>query len=227
MTGGRMTGGRMTGGRLTGRRRPGQSRKDRHDHPRVAVTPVVLALALCLPVLTACTGSSAGTGGGSNFVSGDGTITLVAPDKRQQPVDLRGTTLEGTPFDLAALRGKVVVLNVWGSWCAPCRKEAPDLQAASVALKTKNVEFVGINTADKDPAQALAFQKTFGVSYPSISDDGGTALLSLRGAVPPNGIPTTLVVDAQGRIAARISSTTTRATLIDLVDDVIAGKAAL
>jgi thiol-disulfide isomerase/thioredoxin len=194
---------------------------------RRRVTAGLAALALSVPLLAACSSSSAGTSGGSNFVSGDGTITLVAPGKRAQPVDLRGTTLEGAPFDLTALRGTVVVLNVWGSWCAPCRKEAPDLQAASVALKAKNVHFVGINTADKDPAQALAFQQSFGVTYPSITDDGGQALLSLRGAVPPNGIPTTLVVDAQGRIAARISSATTTATLVDLVDDVIAGKAAL
>ena len=185
-------------------------------------------LALCAGLLTACGSTSAGgVGTGTNYVAGDGTITLVPPARRQAPVDLRGTTLDGTPFDLASLRGSTVVLNVWGSWCPPCRKEAPDLQAASVALKAKHVEFVGINTRDPDPAQALAFEKTFGVTYPSVVDQGGELLLDLRGAVAPQAIPSTLVIDAQGRIAARISSSTTKDTVIDLVDDVLAGKSSL
>jgi thiol-disulfide isomerase/thioredoxin len=186
----------------------------------------VSLLALGAGTLAGCGSTSSGATG-TNYVAGDGTITLVPPAKRQQPIDLRGTTLEGAPFDLSALRGKTVVLNVWGSWCPPCRKEAPDLQAASVALKSRNVQFVGINTRDPDAAQALAFQKTFGVTYPSVVDNGGELLLALRGAVAPQAIPTTLVIDAQGRIAARISSSTTKVTVIDLVDDVLAGKDSL
>lgn len=173
-------------------------------------------------VLAGCSSSSAG-GTGTNYVAGDGTITIVPPGKRQQAVALRGTTLEGVPVDVSAFRGKVVVLNVWGSWCPPCRKEAPDLQAASTELKTKGVEFLGINTNEKDKAQALAFQKTFGVTYPSLADDGGGALLALRGAVAPNAVPTTLVLDTEGRIAARISSATTKVTLVDVVEDVLTG----
>jgi thiol-disulfide isomerase/thioredoxin len=192
---------------------------------RRAVTGSAAALAVAALGfgLAGCSSSSA-PGTGTDYVAGDGTIVLVPPAKRQTPVSLRGTTLEGAPFDLASLRGRTVVLNVWGSWCPPCRKEAPDLQAASVALKDKNVTFVGINTKEQDPAQALAFQKTFGITYPSISDDGGQVLLGLRGAVPPNAIPSTLVIDAQGRVAARISNTTTRTTLVDLVEDVRAGR---
>jgi thiol-disulfide isomerase/thioredoxin len=188
------------------------------------VAGAVLAVAVTSVGLVGCSGSSSGTGGGTNFVAGNGTITLVPPTKRQQVVDLRGTTLDGTPLDLSSLRGKVVVLNVWGSWCSPCRLEAPALQNAATDLKAKNVEFVGINTADKDPAQAVAFEKNFKITYPSISDADGQALLSLRGAVAPNAIPTTLVLDAGGRIAARISGRTDKVTLEDLVQDVIDGK---
>jgi thiol-disulfide isomerase/thioredoxin len=182
-----------------------------------------------LTVLVAGTGlagcSDAGSGGsGTNYVAGDGTITVVPAAKRQQPIELRGTSLEGVPIDLSTLRGSVVVLNVWGSWCPPCRKEATDLQAAATQLKAKGVTFVGINVREQDPAQALAFQKTFGVTYSSIADTDGQALLSLRGAVSPNAIPTTLVLDTSGRIAARISSATTTVTLVDLVDDVVSGK---
>jgi len=179
--------------------------------------------AACVLALAACSGPSNGSGG-TNYVAGDGTITLVPAAKRQAPVALRGTTLEGQPVDVATFRGKVVVLNVWGSWCPPCRKEAPDLQAASQRLAAQGVTFLGIDTGDPDPAQALAFQKTFGVTYPSIADSGGQALLSLRGAVAPNAIPTTLVLDAQGRIAARISAATTTTTLTDLVGDVVSGR---
>lgn len=179
-----------------------------------------LTAALTTGLLAGCGGSSTG-GSGTNYVAGDGTITLVPVQKRQAPVQLRGTTLEGTPVDVSTMRGKVVVLNVWGSWCPPCRKEAPDLQAASVQLKPKGVEFLGINSGEQDKAQALAFQETFDVTYPSIADERGNALLALRGAVAPNAVPTTLVLDQQGRIAARISSATTKATLVALVDDVI------
>lgn len=184
---------------------------------------LAVAAVLAGTTLAGCSGDSA-NGGGTNYVAGDGTITVVPADRRQQPVDLRGTTLEGAPVDVSAFRGKVVVLNVWGSWCPPCRKEAPDLQAASVELKAKGVEFLGINVQERDKAQALAFQRTFGVTYPSLADDGGTALLALRGAVAANAIPTTLVLDPQGRIAARISSATTKVTLVGVVDDVLAGR---
>jgi thiol-disulfide isomerase/thioredoxin len=199
--------------------------------PAVRRAPVALArltqLALLglLAGLGACTGSSdtAGTAG-SGYVSPDHTIVLVAPAKRAAAVSLAGTTLEGTALDVASLRGKVVVVNVWGSWCPPCRKEAPELEQASVALAPKGVRFVGINVRDGDPAPALRFQQDFGVTYPSLVDDGGALLLNLRGAVAPNGIPTTLVLDTQGRVAARITAETTKTTVVDLVTDVIAGK---
>jgi len=188
--------------------------------------PAVAVLVALAGLVAGCTGPSNGSAG-TNYVAGDGTVTLVPAARRQAPVDLRGTTLEGAPADVATWRGKAVVLNVWGSWCAPCRKEARDLQAASQALAPRGVQFLGIDSGDPDPAQAVAFQKAFGITYPSLSDRSGAALLALRGAVPPNAVPTTLVLDTQGRVAARISSATTTKTLTDLVDDVIAGRDSL
>lgn len=184
----------------------------------------VVVAGLTLLAVPGCTGDDATGSGQAGFVAGDGAITLIEPDRRETPVDLSGTTLEGEHLDVASLRGAPVVVNVWGSWCSPCRKEAPDLEAAHDQLADRGVSFVGINTRDEDPAQALAFQRTFDVGYPSLVDSGGTLLLSLRGAVAPNAIPTTLVLDDQGRIAARITGATTTVTLVDLVESVASAE---
>lgn len=160
----------------------------------------------------------AGCGGDGDGGSTD-RIVVVPADRREEPVPLSGTTLEGTPLDVAALRGRLVVVNVWGSWCGPCRKEAPELERARQRLAADDVAFVGVTSRD-DRAQALAFQRRFGVGYPSIDDRDGTVLLGLRGAVSANSVPTTLVLDDRGRIAARISGATTEATLVDVVSDV-------
>jgi thiol-disulfide isomerase/thioredoxin len=160
---------------------------------------------------------------GQNFQAGDGTITVLDPDQRRMPGALRGATIDGAQVDLADYRGKVVVLNVWGSWCAPCQKEAPALQAASEALAPKGVKFLGINTRENgNRAAAAAFERAYAITYPSLFDSADY-LLALRGAVAANAIPSTVVVDAQGRIAARISGPTTKTTLVDLVEDVLAG----
>jgi thiol-disulfide isomerase/thioredoxin len=166
----------------------------------------VAALALTLAGCTGGSGSAGSTSGlhgdGSSFVSGQGVLTTVPVVKRKEPVELVATTLDGSRLDIATLRGKPVVVNVWGSWCPPCRQEAPALQAAAAQLKG-TASFVGINTRDS-PGSAQAYERRFGVSYPSLVDKG-TLLLALRGAVSPQDIPTTLVLDRQGRVAARFS----------------------
>ena len=190
---------------------------------RLRVAAAVTALA-ALAALAGCTSSSGNTVSGQNYQAGDGTITVLSPDQRKPPGELRGKTIDGQDVDLADYRGKVVVLNVWGSWCPPCQQEAPALQAASVALAPKGVKFLGINTKENgNQAAAAAFERAYGITYPSLFDSPDY-LLALRGVVAANAIPSTVVVDAQGRIAARISGPTTKETLVDLVDDVISGK---
>ncbi len=179
---------------------------------------IVLGLTGAL-VLAGCSGSSKGTGT-SAYPIGDGAVLQVPAQQRGEPVTLKGTTLDGKPLDVASLRGQTVVLNVWGSWCPPCRKEAPALVAAASDLASQKVTFVGINTRDASVAQALAYQQKYKVTYPSLVDDGGKLLLALKGAVPPNAIPTTLILDRQGRVAARFSGEITKVTLVDLVGDV-------
>ena len=163
--------------------------------------------------LAGCSGGTAGT----SAAKGNGVLAVVPAEKRKEPVDLVGTTLTGARLDLATLRGKPVVLNVWGSWCAPCRTEAPELQAASTELAEK-VAFVGIDTVDHK-AEALAYERRFKITYPSFFDEGDL-LLALRGAVASQAPPVTLILDAKGRIAARFLGPITRRTLVDAVADV-------
>jgi thiol-disulfide isomerase/thioredoxin len=177
------------------------------------VTAATLALAGC--------GDASDDGGADRgYVAGDSAVVTVPVDKRREPVSLGGDTLDGQRFDLAGVRGKPVVINVWASNCAPCRKEAAELKAASTDLGTQNATFIGLNTNDQE-ASAKAFERRFAVGYPSLFDPGGDLLLDLRGAVPPNALPTTLVLDRQGRIAARVSGATTRRTVVGLVQDIL------
>ena len=171
------------------------------------------ALGLVL-VVAGCGGSSvSSTTADAGFISGDGTLKVVAESLRKPAPAVQGRTLTGGVFDLAKQRGKVVVLNVWGSWCGPCRSEAPALQRANVALKAQGVEFVGLNTRDTDDP-ARAFIRNFGITYPNIG---------FSDTLPPAAIPSTLIIDQQGRVAARIiGPVDSQTTLTNLVDQVLA-----
>jgi thiol-disulfide isomerase/thioredoxin len=175
---------------------------------------VALGAALITLVVTGC---SVGSAGGSSTPDGGGVRTVVAIDQRKDPIELSGTTLEGKHLDLATLRGKPVVLNVWGSWCPPCRKEAPELQAAAAELGDK-ASFVGIDTREDAASQGLAYQRRFKITYPSLVDHGDL-LLALRGAASAQSPPVTLVLDTQGRIAARFIGPVTKLTLVEMVAD--------
>ncbi|MFV0634001.1 redoxin domain-containing protein [Demequina sp.] len=172
---------------------------------------VVLWLAGCAP------GQAAQSPG---YVSGDGTVTEWAPDERDEPVDLTGVDFGGDPVDVADFRGQAVVINTWYASCPPCRAEAPDL----VALDARDdVQLLGVNSRD-DAATAQAFERTFDVGYPSIDDADGKATAQLQGLVSINAVPTSLILDTEGRVAARVVGRVEPSTLTALVD-VAAGKA--
>jgi thiol-disulfide isomerase/thioredoxin len=190
------------------------------------VRRVVLAVAAML--LAGCTGShgkAAPTSGDTLFVAGSGAVTLIPPDKRGTPVALSGELVDGASYDVAAHRGTVFLLNVWGSWCAPCRREAPDLARAWASEQSNgDVQFLGLNTREDATAAAVAFERRFGITYPSLRDPDGRLQLTFRTTLPPKAIPSTLVLDRQGRVAARIVGVGSELTFTELIDQVRAER---
>lgn len=179
-----------------------------------------MPLLAALWVLTAC-GSGGGSEAGADtaFVAGDGSIVLIAPDQRGPAPDLVGDTLEGGEFRLSDHLGEVVVLNVWASWCAPCRAEAPELEAVWRDVRDDGVQFVGLDTRDTVEA-ARAFLEAYDITYPNVIDADGRLQLLFSDTLPPQAIPSTLVVDREGRVAGRILGRVTEATLTALIEDV-------
>ena len=180
-------------------------------------------LPLVLVVLTLAAGCGRGLSCSldSGFQCGDGAITVLPDAKRKEPEKVSGETLTGKKVALSQYRGKVVVINVWGSWCGPCRSEADDLAEAARQLQPKGVVFLGINTRDNSRDTALAFVRSHRMPYDSIFDPGGSTLGSFHRTLSPNAIPSTVVIDADGRVAASIiGELTSPRTLVDLVDEV-------
>ncbi|GAA4973789.1 TlpA disulfide reductase family protein [Kineococcus glutinatus] len=179
---------------------------------------VLLAAAL----LAGCSSGDGLAAPGQGYVDGAGTTREIAAAERTPAVELSGETVEGEPVDLADLRGSVVVLNVWYADCPPCRAEAPTLQGISEDYAAQGVRFLGINTRNDSPEAVRAFHETFGVTYPSIRDSAGTALLALRErGIAAVATPTTVVLDAQGRIAAAVAGQVEAGTLTDMIDRVL------
>jgi thiol-disulfide isomerase/thioredoxin len=159
---------------------------------------VVAALAIGLGAV-ACSGSENAVDNGSGFVTVKGGYSEVSAAKRSAAPALEGTTLTDSKLALSALKGKVVVVNFWGSWCAPCRAESPFLEAVAKATAAKGVTFVGVAERDTK-SDASSFIKGHAVTYPSILDDDGSLAAPWPGA---SGPPYTFIIDRQGRIAGR------------------------
>lgn len=180
---------------------------------------VLVALLGCLLLLGGCS-SLAGTGD-KGYVSGDGEVRVIDPADRGDPVDdLAGPSLTGQDLDVTDYRGEVVVVNTWWSGCGPCRTEMPMLAAASKDL-AGDAQFLGINIRDASAEQGRAFMRSTGADYPSIYDPKGQAILAFSGKVSLIAIPSTVVLDQQGRIAAAINGDIpSQQTLLDIVDEV-------
>ena len=169
---------------------------------------ILLGLATAgLFALTACTGGAIGestpASNGQNFVSGDSGVTVFGHGTGPAAPAVTGRAIGGGKLSLSQFRGHVVVMNFWGSWCTPCRAEAPVLSSLAQRFGHQGVHFLGVDVRDS-PAGAEAFMRDHHISYPSLNDPAGEVALDFRGTVTPAGIPTTLVIGRDGRITARV-----------------------
>ena len=187
----------------------------------VLAATVLAGVALAVVLLT---GWATGGNGGVTDVAGSTSAVLYSAGHRPLAPDFTATTLTGSRLSFSSYRGQVVVLNFWGSWCAPCRAEAPALAATAEQYRPAGVAFLGVDVRDTT-ASALAFTHDFGVTYPSVSDPGSVITLDFTSVVPIAGTPTTLVVDRTGHIAGAVFGTATHQELTDILAEVT-GKAA-
>ncbi|MEA5453736.1 TlpA disulfide reductase family protein [Sinomonas sp. JGH33] len=196
-------------------------------HPsRRSVLAFAVAVPAALAGLSACAANDplaqqARAGDNKNYVAGDGSVTEYAKDQRKPPVAFTGTLYDGTSVASSSFAGRVTVLNFWFASCAPCRVEAPSLKALSDEFAPKGVVFYGVNLRD-EKGTAEAFEQNFGLTYPSFNDQDGHVLLALSGMVPPGAVPTTLVLDKQGRVSARILGELDKSTLKALIESAAA-----
>lgn len=195
--------------------------------PRRRLLSMAALAALAVP-LAACTptesnvAEQAKKGDGKGYIAGDGTVQEYAPGQRAEPVEFTATSFDGESINTADWEGKVTVLNFWYAACAPCRLEAPTLKKLSNEFKKQGVQFIGVNVRD-EKAAADAFDKTFGLEYPSINDvkDGGVQL-ALAKIVPAQAVPTTLVIGPDRRVTARVLGVTEESTLRSLIKTALA-----
>ncbi|OEJ25654.1 redoxin domain-containing protein [Streptomyces agglomeratus] len=199
-------------------------RRSNRTRRAMSAGAVAIAGALALSACGGDGGTSSGSGG-ANFVTGDSGISTVARAERQPAPKLDGKTLEGKKLDVRDLKGKVVVMNVWGSWCTPCRAEAPHFAKVAKETKDKGVEFVGINTRDNSRGPALEFEEEWGVDYPSLYDPIGKLLLRFpKGSLNPTLVPSTIVIDREGKLAARYVGGVNDKKLRQMIDPLITEK---
>jgi thiol-disulfide isomerase/thioredoxin len=185
---------------------------------RARILPAVLGA--CALLLTAgCSDGSASSDSGTSFVAGDGSIILLDPAERVPAPVLTGLTLAGEDLSSEEFAGDVVVVNVWASWCAPCRSEAPSLERLSREFADQGVAFIGLNTRDSDTS-ARSFVERFGIGYPNVIDRDGVLQLGFRDSLPPRAIPSTLVIDRSGKVAARVLGAVSESSLRGVIEAV-------
>lgn len=190
---------------------------------KIAARASVVALAITL-VLTGCSSNDSLTGNvHDNYTSADGSVTTIRAQDRGAPIDFSGPSDTGETISSGSHRGEVVVVNFWYAGCAPCRTEAPRLEKSYQKLQAGKVFFVGVNTFDQ-PDTSRSFAAAHGVTYPSVIDvNSGAVRLAFAGKMSPTATPTTVVLDRQGRIAARILGELDSSSILDqLVNDLLA-----
>ncbi|CCG05275.1 TlpA family protein disulfide reductase [Blastococcus saxobsidens] len=181
----------------------------------------VLALLAAGALVSGCsTGSDqvqVNNGGEFRFVAATPVGEVIPESERAVAPEFSGTLLGGGQFSSEELAGDVAVLNFWGSWCAPCRVETPEFQEVYAGVRDEGVQFLGLNVKETDDQFALAFVDRFGIEFPSVYDPRGEVALAFRD-YPANAIPSTIVLDRQGRVAAVYTGAVTQEDLRAVLD---------
>ncbi|KOX33828.1 alkyl hydroperoxide reductase [Saccharothrix sp. NRRL B-16348] len=190
-----------------------------------ALSPLA-SLAVALLLLTGCTTGDDAVVAGSEFqlVAPNGETKLrYDGDERKSVKGLAGPSLmeDGKTVSLDDYAGKVVIVNIWGAWCGPCRTEAPELQKVQDETGPLGVQVLGVDVKESSTESPRDFMANRKLSYPSIYDESGRAMLAFRG-VPPNAVPSTFVLDKQHRVAAAFLGAVIASDLVPLVKDLAA-----
>ena len=179
---------------------------------------VVTTAAAVVVLLVAALVVTVFTHGNSSSASDDGNMVAYPAGHRPAAPDFTATSLTGAPINFASYRGKIVVLNVWGSWCAPCQAEGQTLKYLDEEYGPKGIAFLGDDIQDT-PVAAQAFLRSKGITYPSVNDATGAVEERLAIAVPISATPTTLVIDKTGHVAGVIEGAVTYPEMTTLLTD--------
>jgi thiol-disulfide isomerase/thioredoxin len=188
---------------------------------------LLAALAISALVLTtsACANDSLAdqfrSGDNKNYIAGDGTVTEFALGSRPKAASWSGITESGEAISSTQLEGVITVMNFWYAGCAPCRIEMPELIELQTEFLPEGVQFIGVNVRDSAET-SLAFARRIDMNFPSVMDaKTGSVVLGFTGVVTPQAVPTTLVIDAEGNVSARVLGRIDKGILTTLVKTVI------
>lgn len=191
---------------------------------------VAIALMLSAFVLTStgCASDSLAEqfreGDNKNYIAGDGTVTEYAPGSRPKAADWSGVSESGDVLSSDQLTGVITVMNFWYAGCAPCRVEMPELIELQDQFLVDGVQFIGVNVRDT-PETALAFARQVNLNFPSVMDaKTGAVVLGFTGVVTPQAVPTTLVIDSEGNVSARVLGRIDKGILEELIKTVVREK---
>lgn len=190
---------------------------------RTVVTVAAVAVVLLGGALAVTLTQGSGQASGVTYVDGDNNQVVYAAGHRPLAPDFTATSLTGSPIKLASYRGQVVVLNFWGSWCAPCRAEGPTLAVLSEQYRSRGVSFLGDDVGDTT-ANALAFTHDIGITYPSVSDPGYAVVQDFSRVASVAFTPTTVVIDKTGHIAGLVIGAVNYQAMTTILHDAAASQ---
>jgi thiol-disulfide isomerase/thioredoxin len=187
------------------------------------------AFAVSATLLSGCTSSSDGLAEAygevaeQDYFSSDGAYSFFASANRGNAITFSGVTDMSGPWTSEEHLGDPIVVNFWFAGCPPCRLEAKDLAALHEQFVGDGVQFIGVNILDQ-PETAITFAREFGIAYPSLMDvESGSVRLAFAGEASPNAVPTTVVLDRDHRVAARVNGLITDVGLLQtMINDVLA-----